>query len=214
MRLTPQKWNQLVNVNADVNQQILAATDDEIYGRPEVWAYPEKIGEGDCEDLVLLKRRDLIKDGWPAGALLITVVRQRNGDGHAVLTVLTDRGDLVLDNLNPRVLVWNERNTHTSSGSRNSTAVSGSVSTTPAESRWAACAEGANNSHRPGPGRVPPPVPKIRSLRAGPRPGAGSLFLRAGDAPGQALPISIPVAKTSRPPMTIWKAARRKGVSM
>jgi predicted transglutaminase-like cysteine proteinase len=42
------------------------------------------------------------------GSLLITVVRQRNGDGHAVLTVLTDRGDLVLDNLEPHILVWSE----------------------------------------------------------------------------------------------------------
>jgi len=105
--LTPQRWNELVAVNGAVNQQIKAATDEEIYGRPEVWAYPDKIGEGDCEDLALLKRRDLIQNGWPTGALLITVVRQKNGDGHAVLTVLTDRGDLVLDNLDPRVLVWN-----------------------------------------------------------------------------------------------------------
>jgi predicted transglutaminase-like cysteine proteinase len=107
VQLTPQRWNELVAVNDEVNRDIKAATDEQIYGRPEVWAYPDKVGEGDCEDLVLLKRRDLLRDGWPAGALLITVVRQRNGDGHAVLTVLTDRGDLVLDNLNPRVLVWN-----------------------------------------------------------------------------------------------------------
>ena len=107
VRLTPQKWNQLVGVNAEVNTDIKPATDEQIYGVPEYWAYPDKIGEGDCEDLVLLKRRDLIKDGWPTGALLITVVRQKDGDGHAVLTVLTDRGDLILDNLNPRVLVWN-----------------------------------------------------------------------------------------------------------
>ena len=108
VRLTPQKWNELVADNAQVNTTIVAATDEQIYGVPEFWAYPDKIGEGDCEDLVLLKRRDLIAKGWPTGALLITVVRQRNGDGHAVLTVLTDRGDLVLDNLNPRVLVWSE----------------------------------------------------------------------------------------------------------
>jgi predicted transglutaminase-like cysteine proteinase len=108
VRLTPQKWNELVAENAHVNTTIVAATDQEIYGVPEFWAYPDKIGEGDCEDLVLLKRRDLIAKGWPTGALLITVVRQRNGDGHAVLTVLTDRGDLVLDNLEPRVLVWSD----------------------------------------------------------------------------------------------------------
>jgi predicted transglutaminase-like cysteine proteinase len=106
VRLTPELWNQLVAVNASVNLSIVPATDEEVYGRDEVWAYPER--KGDCEDLVLLKRRDLIEKGWPVGALLVTVVRQKNGEGHAVLTVLTDRGDLVLDNLQPRVLVWNE----------------------------------------------------------------------------------------------------------
>jgi len=104
--LTPALWNQLVAVNASVNLSVTPATDDEIFGRPEVWAYPD--GRGDCEDFVLLKRRMLLAKGWPVGALLATVVRQKNGEGHAVLTVLTDRGDLVLDNLQPRVLVWSE----------------------------------------------------------------------------------------------------------
>lgn len=107
VRLTPELWNQLVSVNARVNLSVKPATDMQVYGRDEVWAYPDG-GRGDCEDLVLLKRRSLIDKGWPVGALLITVVRQKNGDGHAVLTVATDRGDLVLDNLQPRVLVWSE----------------------------------------------------------------------------------------------------------
>jgi predicted transglutaminase-like cysteine proteinase len=106
VRLTPQLWNDLVAVNAEVNLTIKPATDEEVYGRPEFWAYPTT--KGDCEDMVLLKRRDLIEKGWPVGALLITVVKQSNGEGHAVLTVETDRGDLVLDSLQPRVLVWNE----------------------------------------------------------------------------------------------------------
>ncbi len=104
VRLTPELWNQLVEVNASVNLAIKPATDQEVYGVPEYWAYPTT--RGDCEDLVLLKRRDLIEKGWPVGSLLITVVRQTNGDGHAVLTVTTDRGDLILDSLQPRVLVW------------------------------------------------------------------------------------------------------------
>ena len=69
-----------------------------------VWVYPTE--SGDCEDFVLLKRRMLIDAGWPVGALLITVVRQKNGDGHAVLTVTTSRGDLVLDNLDPHISLW------------------------------------------------------------------------------------------------------------
>lgn len=31
-----------------------------------------------------------------------------NGEGHAVLTVRTDRGDYVLDNLEPQIKPWNE----------------------------------------------------------------------------------------------------------
>lgn len=108
VRLSPGLWNQLISVNAQVNLSVTPATDEEIFGRPEVWAYPGADMRGDCEDIVLLKRRQLIAKGWPAGALLVTVVRQQNGDGHAVLTALTDRGDLILDNLHPRVLVWTD----------------------------------------------------------------------------------------------------------
>jgi predicted transglutaminase-like cysteine proteinase len=106
IQLTAERWNELVAVNNGVNTRIVPATDEELYGRPEFWTYPS--GRGDCEDMVLLKRRILEGKGWPTGSLLITVVRQRNGDGHAVLTVLTDRGDLVLDNLEPHILVWSE----------------------------------------------------------------------------------------------------------
>jgi predicted transglutaminase-like cysteine proteinase len=106
VHLTPARWDELVAVNNKVNWAIDPVTDKELFGREEVWVYPET--KGDCEDFVLLKRRELIKKGWPAGSLLITVVRQKNGDGHAVLTVATDRGDLVLDNLEPQVKIWSQ----------------------------------------------------------------------------------------------------------
>ena len=60
-------------------------------------AYPTN-KKGDCEDYVLLKRRILMERGWPESTLLITVVRDQNNEGHAVLTVRTDKGDFVLDN--------------------------------------------------------------------------------------------------------------------
>jgi len=50
----------------------------------------------------------LMQAGWPRQALLITVVRDKQGDGHAVLTVKTDRGEFVLDNQNEEVLLWSE----------------------------------------------------------------------------------------------------------
>jgi predicted transglutaminase-like cysteine proteinase len=106
VRLDPQRWAELTAVNNAVNTSVRPATDQELFGRPEVWEFPD--GAGDCEDFVLLKRRKLIEKGWPTGALLITVVRQSNGDGHAVLTVTTNRGDLVLDNLDAEIKLWSE----------------------------------------------------------------------------------------------------------
>src|SRR5262245_2310943 len=57
---------------------------------------------------VLLKRKMLMQAGWPRQALLITVVRDEQGDGHAVLTVKTDKGEFILDNQNEDVLLWSE----------------------------------------------------------------------------------------------------------
>jgi predicted transglutaminase-like cysteine proteinase len=99
------RWNELVQINLSVNSQVTPATDMEIWGVEERWSYPVN-GRGDCEDYVLLKRRLLMERGWPESALLITVVRDQNGDGHAVLTVRTTEGDFVLDNVRDEVLVW------------------------------------------------------------------------------------------------------------
>jgi predicted transglutaminase-like cysteine proteinase len=107
MVLTPARWNELIAVNDNVNTAIEPETDHDLYGKDEFWAYPDE-GKGDCEDFVLLKRRELLERGWPAGSLLITVVRQTNGDGHAILTVRTDRGDLVLDNLEGKIKLWSD----------------------------------------------------------------------------------------------------------
>ena len=104
-------WRDLVRINQAVNANIRPMTDLEHYGVVEKWAYPDD-GYGDCEDYVLLKRRMLMEAGWPREALLITVVRETSGDGHAVLTVGTDRGDFVLDNQNEAIVLWSESGYH------------------------------------------------------------------------------------------------------
>jgi predicted transglutaminase-like cysteine proteinase len=86
-------------------------TDMDHWGVAEKWSYPDD-GYGDCEDYVLLKRRMLAEAGWPLSSLLVTVVRDQNGGGHAVLTVKTDKGEFVLDNQNAEVLLWSETNYH------------------------------------------------------------------------------------------------------
>jgi predicted transglutaminase-like cysteine proteinase len=103
--LTSKAWTDMIKVNAWVNESIKPMTDLEHWGVVERWNYPDD-GYGDCEDYVLLKRRMLMQAGWPREALLITVVRDKKGDGHAVLTVKTDHGEFILDNQEPQVLPW------------------------------------------------------------------------------------------------------------
>ncbi len=107
--LSAKAWKDLVRVNKWVNETIKPMTDADQWGVVEKWSYPDT-GRGDCEDYVLLKRRMLIQAGWPREALLITVVRERNGDGHAVLTVKTDKGEFILDNQNEDILLWSATN--------------------------------------------------------------------------------------------------------
>lgn len=105
--LTGRSWKELVRINKLVNDGVRPMTDLDHYGVVEKWAYPND-GYGDCEDYVLLKQRMLTEAGWPRQALLITVVRDHKGDGHAVLTVKTDRGEFILDNQNADILLWSE----------------------------------------------------------------------------------------------------------
>ena len=100
-------WKDLVRVNRYVNETIKPITDAEHWGVIEKWSLPTD-GYGDCEDYVLLKRKLLIDAGWPREALLITVVRDKKGDGHAVLTVKSDKGEFVLDNQNEDIVAWTE----------------------------------------------------------------------------------------------------------
>ncbi len=105
--LTPERWTELNAVNDYVNRDIPQVEDIVNYGVNEWWAYPNERG-GDCEDLAMLKRKLLIERGWSKEDLLITVVREWNGDGHAVLVVATDKGDYVLDNKNWAIVSWTD----------------------------------------------------------------------------------------------------------
>ena len=102
---TPERLSELDEVNRWVNHAIAPATDMEIYGVSEFWTFP--VDRGDCEDYALLKQKILIQRGWPKSSLLLTVVRDEKGEGHAVLTARTSQGDFVLDNKIDDVRLWN-----------------------------------------------------------------------------------------------------------
>lgn len=105
-KVTDYGWDVIAEINRAVNLSVMPKTDLEIFGKEEVWAYPEIAG--DCEDYVLLKRYMLIERGFSPADALITVVRKPDGEGHAVLTLRTSEGDFVLDNLVDEVKNWRQ----------------------------------------------------------------------------------------------------------
>ncbi len=105
--LDDKAWESLVRINNWANHTIKPMTDMDHYGMIQWWRYPDD-GAGACHSYALLKRRMLMQAGWPRTALLMTIVHEANGDGHAVLTVKTDKGEYILDNLNDKILLWSE----------------------------------------------------------------------------------------------------------
>ena len=105
--MTPKAWKDLTELDRWVNDTIRPMTDMDHWGVVERWNYPDD-GYGDCEDYVLQKRKMLMQAGWPREALLITVVRDKNNDGHAVLTVKSDKGEYVLDNQTDDIVLWSD----------------------------------------------------------------------------------------------------------
>lgn len=102
--MTEEKWLLVRMVNAFVNGSIAPVTDETLYGTAEYWTLPADAG--DCEDVVLLKKKILVSKGIPEEALRITVVLDEHAEGHAVLTLVTTRGDFILDNRRNEIRNW------------------------------------------------------------------------------------------------------------
>ena len=105
--LTPAVWQTINTINRRINRAVEAVTDQDHWRAADRWDLAED-GRGDCEDFQLLKRRLLVQAGLPRRAMRMTVVIDEKGEGHAVLTILTNRGDLVLDNKTSTVLPWTQ----------------------------------------------------------------------------------------------------------
>lgn len=106
--LTPKSWKLLRTVTKRVNAAIEPVSNLDHWGTlADHWDYPVD-GKGDCKIYALEKRRQLIAAGVPRQALLMTIVRDHDNMGHAILTVRTDKGDFILDNLTDAVRPWAE----------------------------------------------------------------------------------------------------------
>jgi predicted transglutaminase-like cysteine proteinase len=105
VNLTPHAMKEIDRVNKWVNAHVEPVSDMEHWGVIEKWGYPTD-GKGDCDNYALFKRKILIDEGFPRQALLMTVVKDEHNEGHAILTVKTNAGEFVLDNLNDEVKSW------------------------------------------------------------------------------------------------------------
>ena len=105
--LTVENWRALDRINRQVNAFIEPVSNFDHWGTTlDHWDYPVD-GKGDCKIYALFKRKLLLDQGFPRQALLVTIVRDLNGQAHAILTVKTDRGEFALDNLTDEIRPWN-----------------------------------------------------------------------------------------------------------
>lgn len=106
--VSSQSWmTSVAAVNVQVNRTVHALEDTLQYGVAEHWALPTNRG-GDCEDIALLKKRELIAIGVDPKRLLIATALDRRRNAHAVLVFRSDKGDLVLDNLTNEIRTWSD----------------------------------------------------------------------------------------------------------
>ena len=101
--LTSGRKAELQRVNSSVNARVAQRSDRSTTGKEDEWDLPTS--QGDCEDIAIMKKSELLKRGWPASVLLLTVARS-GGEGHTVLTVRTSEGDLVLDSKTSSIRNW------------------------------------------------------------------------------------------------------------
>lgn len=74
------------------------------HGQLDYWtAQIDKFNAGDCDDYALSKRKRLIEEGVPYECMFPTICTVGN-EGHLVLIVRTDVCDLLLDNIEQRVV--------------------------------------------------------------------------------------------------------------
>ena len=100
VKMTLMRRTQLAAINMRVNDSIIPQPQYQTVSS-ERWVINPP--EGDCNDYVVSKRHQLLAKGWPSRALLMAEVALPSGEHHLVLVVETNEGQVVLDNLNPRV---------------------------------------------------------------------------------------------------------------
>lgn len=99
--MTGDLWSTLNRVNAEINSRIVPDAGKGAFD----WSTTTTVGN--CNDYAVQKQKALLALGLPMPSLSLTVAETPQGLGHLVVTVRTDRGDFVLDNLRSTIVAWN-----------------------------------------------------------------------------------------------------------
>lgn len=98
----------LKRIDASINAHVRQQSDQSLYGVPELWR-PSGSGRnasGDCEDLAIQKRLDLIAAGFAPARLFFAIVYRTDIGLHTVLIARLDAGDVVLDSRSNFIEPW------------------------------------------------------------------------------------------------------------
>lgn len=108
--LTPQRLHELHQVQAAM-WRLPRRSDEQLYHRAEYWV-PAGAAGGDCEDIALAAREQLLRLGWPASAVRLATAWTERNEHHLVLTVdIVHAGQvatLILDSRFAQVQTWQE----------------------------------------------------------------------------------------------------------
>jgi predicted transglutaminase-like cysteine proteinase len=100
----------LKQVNRKVNGRVRQKADDKALAGGENWQETgtTRWATGDCEDIALQKRRELLEAGFAPQHLFLAVAFVRSVGLHTVLVGRTETGDFVLDSMTPYVTHWSK----------------------------------------------------------------------------------------------------------
>jgi predicted transglutaminase-like cysteine proteinase len=99
--MTSDARDRIAAINLNVNRAIRPLADPP---GQEVWVIGG--GAGSCHDYAVTKREQLLQAGFSSRAIRLAVAYTGDGQGHAVVVIRTNQGDMVLDNRTDTIRRW------------------------------------------------------------------------------------------------------------
>ena len=105
--MTSDARDRIAAINVNVNRAIRPLADPP---GQEVWVVGGAAGS--CHDYAVTKREQLLQAGFSSRAIRLAVAYTGDGQGHAVVVVRTNQGDMVLDNRTNAIRRWDKTDLH------------------------------------------------------------------------------------------------------